>query len=267
MPLGDGWGWHPHQTAFHIHIRHVQSVWGIIMLSQGHMGAPLYDSTGQVVPRFWILGSLVEWKWSHFIIVEAHIHLRLLPTSILDIYKVFEPLVCYLRGIWMQHYIIIPATLAPYFEILGHLWSVNDTITWWLRLTSNSDIPHPYNTCTMCLRYWHAVSRAYRCTLESYRSIGQVDPRFWSFGSLVEWKWCNYIMVKTHIHLRLLSASILDTYKMFDLLVCCLTGIWDHYTGQFGLRFRIFCHLWSGNNAITSWLRLISTSDCFPYPY
>ncbi len=107
MPLRDGWGWHPPQTAFHIHIRHVQSVWGIAMLSRGHFSAPLYFYTGQVDPRFLILWSLVEWKWCHFIIVEAHIYLRLLPTSILDIYKVFEPLVCSLIGVWVQHYIIM----------------------------------------------------------------------------------------------------------------------------------------------------------------
>jgi hypothetical protein len=32
---------------------------GIGMLSQGHIGAPLYHCTGQVDPRFWILRSLV----------------------------------------------------------------------------------------------------------------------------------------------------------------------------------------------------------------
>ncbi len=165
MPLCDGWSWHAPQTAFHIHIRHVQSVLGIVMLSQGQMGAPLFHNTGQAVPRFWILGSLVEWKWCHFIIVEAHIHLRLLPISILDIYKVFEPLVCCLISVWVQHYIIIPALLAPDFEILDHLGSVNDAIAWWLGLTSTLDRPHPYKTCTSCLRYWHAVSRAYRCAL------------------------------------------------------------------------------------------------------
>ncbi len=45
MPLLDGWGWYPPQTASHIHIRHVKCVWGIILLSQGHIGAPLYSYT------------------------------------------------------------------------------------------------------------------------------------------------------------------------------------------------------------------------------
>ncbi len=53
-------------------------------------------------------------------------------------------LVCCLTDVWVQHYIIIPAMLAPDFEILGHLWSVNDAIAWWSRLTCTSDRPHPY---------------------------------------------------------------------------------------------------------------------------
>ncbi len=116
-------------------------------------------------------------------------------------------MVCCLTGICMQHYIITPATLAPDFEILGHVWSVNDTIAWWFRLTSNSDRPHPFKTCTMCLRYWHSVSRAYRCTLIQFHQPS-----------------------------------------------------WPQILEFFG-------HLWSGNDAITSWLRLTSTSDCYPHPY
>ncbi len=44
--------------------------------------------------------------------VEAHIHLRLIPTSILEIYKVFEPLVCCLTGIWMHPNTVTQANLA-----------------------------------------------------------------------------------------------------------------------------------------------------------
>jgi hypothetical protein len=60
--------------------------------------------------------------------VEADIHLRLLPTSILDIYEVFEVLVCCLTGIWVHLYFIPPAKVAPDFGILGPLWSGNDAI-------------------------------------------------------------------------------------------------------------------------------------------
>jgi hypothetical protein len=105
MPLRHGWGWYPPQTASHIWARHIQSVWAIDMLPQGHtMGAPLYQYTGQVGPRFCTFGSLVEWKWCHYIMVGADIHLRLLPTSILDLYKVFEVLFCCLKGTLVSLY-------------------------------------------------------------------------------------------------------------------------------------------------------------------
>jgi hypothetical protein len=36
------------------------------------------------------------------------------------------------------------------------------------------------------------------------------------------------IMVEADIHLRLLLTSIVDTYNMFERLVCCLTEIREH---------------------------------------
>jgi hypothetical protein len=60
--------------------------------------------------------------------VEADIHLRLLPTSILDIYNVLESLVCCLKGLWVHPYTVILGKLAPDFKLLGYLWSGNDAI-------------------------------------------------------------------------------------------------------------------------------------------
>jgi hypothetical protein len=57
------------------------------MLSQRHKGTPFYIvPRAKLAPDFGILGPL----WSGNVMVEDDIHLRLLPTSILDIYKVFE---------------------------------------------------------------------------------------------------------------------------------------------------------------------------------
>ncbi len=106
------------------------------MLSQGHMGAALFHYTGQVTPRFGDSGSLEEWKWCHNVMVEADIHLRPLHTSILDIYKEFETIVCCLKGIWVHTYSVTLARLAPDLGTQGHLWSENDAITSWLRLIS-----------------------------------------------------------------------------------------------------------------------------------
>ncbi len=145
MPQRHGWGWYPLQTNSYIHIRHIQSVCDIGILSQGHMAAPLYRYTSQVSPRFGDSGSLEEWKWCHNVIVEADIHLRPLHTSILDIYKVFETLACCLKGIWLQPYTNAPAKLLPDLGIQVHLRSGNDATTLWLRLISTSDhFIYPY---------------------------------------------------------------------------------------------------------------------------
>jgi hypothetical protein len=77
--------------------------------------------------------------------VEADIHLKLLPTSVLDIYKVFEHIDMLTIGIQYQPYTVIPTQLGSDFGALGHLWSQNDVIMSWLRLTSTSNcFPHPY---------------------------------------------------------------------------------------------------------------------------
>ena len=145
MPQLNGWGWNPPQTTSYSHIRHVQSVWDIGMLSQGHMVAPLYHYTSQVFLSFGNSGSLEEWKWCHNVMVEADIHLQPLHTSILVTYKVFETLVCCLNGIWLHPYTITLAKLPPDLGIQVHLRSRNDATTSWLRLTSTSNhFIHPY---------------------------------------------------------------------------------------------------------------------------
>jgi hypothetical protein len=109
---------------------------------------------------------------------EADIYLRLLHTSILDVYKVFEPLVCCLKGIWVQPYSVTPAKLAPDLGIQVHLRSGNDATMSWLRLISTSDhFIHSYLTHTKCLRHWYAVSRAYGGTLIPLHWLGW--PQIW----------------------------------------------------------------------------------------
>ncbi len=77
--------------------------------------------------------------------VEAESHLKLLPTFILDIYKVFEHIDMLPMGIQYQPYTVIPTLLGSDFGALGHLWSQYDVIMSWLRLTATSNcFPHPY---------------------------------------------------------------------------------------------------------------------------
>jgi hypothetical protein len=58
------------------------------MLSIGIHQQPNIMHTNWI--RFWGSGLLVESTWCHNVVVEAEGHLKLLPTSTLDIYKVFE---------------------------------------------------------------------------------------------------------------------------------------------------------------------------------
>ncbi len=77
--------------------------------------------------------------------VEADSHLKLLPTSILDMYKVFEHIDMLSIGTHYQPYTVIPTQLGSDFWALGHLWSQNDVIMSSLKLTATSNcFPHPY---------------------------------------------------------------------------------------------------------------------------
>jgi hypothetical protein len=76
--------------------------------------------------------------------VEADSHLKLLPASIIDIYKVFEHIDMLSIGIWYQPYTVILTLLGSVWG-LGHLWSQKDVIMSCLRLTSTSNCSsYPY---------------------------------------------------------------------------------------------------------------------------
>ena len=202
----------------------MQNVWAIGMLSQGHMGAPLYRYTGQVGPRFWGSGSPVEWKWCHYVMFEADIHLKPLHTSILSIYKVFEPMVCCLKGMWVHPYTVTPAKLAPALGI---------RVTWGMRMMQcNGWGWYPPQTASYIhirdIKNVWVIVMLFQGRAPLYHYIGQVGPRLGDSGSLVEQKSCHNLMVEADIHLRPLHASILYIYKVFQLLVGCLKGIWVH---------------------------------------
>jgi hypothetical protein len=78
--------------------------------------------------------------------VEADRHLKLLPPSILDMYKVIEHIDMLSMGIQYQPYIVIVSTLlGSDFGVLGHLRRQNDVIMSWLQLTATSNcFPYPY---------------------------------------------------------------------------------------------------------------------------
>ena len=85
-----------------------------------------------------------------FLVLDPH--LRELPASILNIYKMFQHIDMLSIGIQQQPYTVLPTLLGSDFGVLGHLWSQNDVIMSWLRLTATSNcFSHPYQTYTKCL--------------------------------------------------------------------------------------------------------------------
>jgi hypothetical protein len=75
--LCQGWGCWPPQTASHIHINHIQSVWTYWYFVHRHMVEVLHSYTHPTWLRFWGSGSLKESKWCDLIMVEANIHLKI----------------------------------------------------------------------------------------------------------------------------------------------------------------------------------------------
>ncbi len=71
MWLCHGWGWQPPQTASHIHIRHIKSVWAHWYAVHWHTVVSLYCFTHSNRLRFWGSGSLV--------VVESPPHPRCCP--------------------------------------------------------------------------------------------------------------------------------------------------------------------------------------------
>ncbi len=163
MWLCHGWGWQTPQTASPIPVKHIQRVWAHCYAIHGHSVSALHSYSHPTWLIFWGSGSLVESTWCDYVMVEANSHLELCPTSILDIYKVFEHIAGAVHG--------------------------------------------------------HTVSALHRYTHPTWL-------RFWGFGSLVESTWCDYVMVEADCHLKLLSTSIFDLYKVIDHIDILCIGIW-----------------------------------------
>ena len=166
------------------------------MLFQGNMFAPIYCYTSKIGSRSGKSGSLVEWKRSHHVMVEANIHLRLLHTSILHIYKVFESLLCCLKAIWVHLHTVTPAKMAPDLgKCQGHLGSEK----WCHNIMVEADI-HLRLLHTSILDIYKVFEPLLWCFKEKWLHPDTVTPSklapdLGSQGSLVEWKWCHHIMV------------------------------------------------------------------------
>ncbi len=93
-----------------------------------------------------MVAALHSFTHPNYVMVEADGHLKLLSTSILDMYKVIEHIDMLSMGIQYHSYtVILTLLLGSDFGVLGHLWSQNDVIMSCLRQTVTSNcLPHPY---------------------------------------------------------------------------------------------------------------------------
>ncbi len=176
-------------------------------------------------PRFWDSGSLVESKWSHYVMVEADSHLKLLSTPISDIYKVFEWIDMLSMGTVSALHSYTHTTWLRFSGSGSLVGNQNDVIMSRLRLTVTSNcFMHTYWT------YTKSLSTLICCPLACSSSLTQFTHptwlRFWGSGSLVESTWCDYVMVEADSHLKLLLTSILDMYKVFGHIDVLSIGIW-----------------------------------------
>ncbi len=113
MSLSHGWGCHPIQTAFPIHIKNNQSVSAHWYAVLRHTAAALLRYHPAWLTDWWP-GSLAESKWCHYVIVEAAILFKLLLPSIIVINKVFE--------LWAHWYAIHRHAVAGLLSYTHPTW-------------------------------------------------------------------------------------------------------------------------------------------------
>jgi len=89
MSLRHSWDWQLPQTASRIYIWHIQSVadWYAV---HRHKVVALHSYPPYLAQIWGLWFTYGESKWSHYVMVEADSHLKLLLASMLTIYKLFE---------------------------------------------------------------------------------------------------------------------------------------------------------------------------------
>ncbi len=226
MSLRHDWDWQPPQTASHIHIRHIKNVWAHWYAVHGHKVAAIHSYTHTTWLRFWGSGSLVWSKWCHYVMVEADSHLKLLPTSTLEI-----------ETVWANSYAVyrhmVVATNSYTHTTWLILWGSGSLVEskWCHYVMVDTDrhlshcFPHPFGHIQSVWAHWCAVHGHTAAALNSYTYTTWLI--FWGSGSLVELKWYHYVMVEADSQVNLLPVSTLDIYQVFEHIHMLSMGIWQ----------------------------------------
>ncbi len=200
MSLRHGWGWQPPQT---VSLRRIQSVWAHWYAVHGHMAVASTSYTNSTWFIFGGSGSLVESKWCHYIMVNVYSPLKLLPASILDIFKVFEHIDILFWGNRQQPQTVIPTLLLSGFGVLNlKMMSLHHGLGW--QPTQTASCIHIIHIQSVWA-YWYAVHGHMVVASSSYTHPTWLIPG--GSGSLVESKWCHYVMVEADSHFEVLPIS------------------------------------------------------------
>ncbi len=195
------------------------------MIVHGRTVSALHSYTHPNWLRFWGSGSLVESKWCHYDTVEANSHLKLLPTSRLNMEKCLSTLVWCTMACSSSLTQFYPPYLA---QTLGFWVTCGVKIMslchgWGQQPPQTASHIHDRYVQSVWA-YWYSVHRHMVAALHMYTHPTWL--RFWSSGSLMESKWCHYVMVEADSHLKLLPTSILDIFNVFEHIDILSIGIW-----------------------------------------
>jgi hypothetical protein len=129
-------------------------------------------------------------------------------------------------GIQYQPYTVIPTLLGSDLGFLGHLWSQNDVIISWLRLTATSNcFPHPYETYTKYLSTLICCSLAYSSSLTQFyppyfaQILGYVvNCRGEMMHYCHDWCW-QPPQTASHIHISHIQSDWAHWYAIHEHIV------------------------------------------------
>ncbi len=178
--------------------------------------------------------------------VEADNHLKLLLKSILDMCKVFEHIDMLSTCIQYQPYTVIATLLlGSDFGVHGHLWSWNDVIMSWLRLTATSNcFPHPYWTYTKWLSTWICYPWGYSI------SLTQLYPHY--LGQILGcWVTC-WVKMMWLCH----GWGWQPSQTTFHIHIRHIKSIWAHW-------YTVHCHMVAALHSFThpTWRRFLGSGS------
>ncbi len=156
--LCHGWRWQPPQTASCIHIRHIKSFWVHWYAVNGGMAVASNSYTHLTWIRFWGSGSLVESNDIIILWLSLTATSNCFPHQHKAYIQCLSTLICCPWAYGSSLKQLYPHYLGKIFGVLAHLWSLNDVVVSWLRLTATSNcfpihIRHMQSVC----EHWYAV--------------------------------------------------------------------------------------------------------------